>query len=257
MCIKNVPDATATIRLVDQTTINNDIPYEMNPPDEFALEAALKLREQMEQEAHVILVTCGMDLAENMIRHGLAMGADRAIQITSDAYSTDSQLTTQLLAKAIEQDGQPDLILTGSCAMDSEGMQTPYRLASYFNLPVTTNIIKCEFQDGRARVHREIDDGDQEVISLQMPCLLGIERAVEDPRTPKIRDIMKARKKEVKKIAIDQLGLSSDHSHNPSKTEILKLELPPEKTPAKILEGDVKEITQELMQMLREEAKVL
>ncbi len=261
VCVKNVPDATATIRLLDQTQFNKDIPFEMNPSDEFAIEAALQLREKTREggassKCEVILVTYGPSGAETILRHGLAMGADRAIFAVADTQFSDSKTTTTILAKAIEQEGQPDLILTGSRAMDTEGMQTPYRLAAYFDLPVTSNLIHCEFREGRARVHRELDQGDQEVLNIKLPCVLGMKHASEDPRTPKIRDVMQARKKEIQTFSLAQLTLPPDNL-SPTKTEILKLELPPEKPPAKILAGDVKTITHELMRLLREEAQIL
>ncbi|MCP4298729.1 MAG: hypothetical protein GY786_24355 [Proteobacteria bacterium] len=257
VCTKNVPDATATIKLVDKSTINHNIPFEMNPSDEFALEEALKLRDKNEEETQVILLTYGTDLVENMLRHGLAMGADRAVHIMCEEQPFDSRLTAGVLAEAIKQDDPPDLILTGSYSMDTEGMQTPYRLAAYFDLPVTTNIIECEFLAGEANLHREISQEEEEVLNIQLPCLIGIERADEDPRVPKIRDIMKARKKVIKKIPIEQLFPPILQDQQPVQSEIIDLELPPEKPPAKILDGSVKEMVTELISLLRNEATIL
>ncbi|MBF0279426.1 MAG: electron transfer flavoprotein subunit beta/FixA family protein [SAR324 cluster bacterium] len=267
--MKNVPDATATIRLADQTRINEDIPFEMNPSDEFAVEEALKLRESSEtakpsDECEVILLSYGPAGAESMLRHGLAMGADRAIHIKDENQFSDSRKSTNILARAIEFDGQPDLILTGSRASDSEGMQTPYRLAAYFDFPVSSNIIHCEFQNDRAKVHRELDEGDCEVLSIRRPCVLGIKHALDDPRIPKIRDMMKARKKEIQTLGLKEIGFSEEALSAFKKTEdlhsevkLLKLELPSEKAAPVILEGEVKVITLELIRLLQEEAQVL
>ena len=130
---------------------------------------------------------------------GLLAGIDRGILVTVDSQFVDSRTTAQALKAAIEQDGTPDIIFAGKGAVDTEGFQTLYRLAAAMNLPVVNEINKMELGDGKATVGHEIGGGAREVVEVSLPCVLGATKGLNEPRYPKFPDIMKAKKKPVRR----------------------------------------------------------
>ena len=253
VCIKHVPDTAATIKLTDETHFEDGIKFVINPHDECALEQALQLRDQVGEDSEVVAVTFGKDAALATLRHGLAMGANRAMHIKAEEQLPDSSVTAAVLAKAIGQDGPADIIFTGMLSVDSEGMQTPFRLAAHFNIPVSTGAMDFAYEDGTVTVKREVEGGGRAVLQMQLPCVVAASFGLNQPRYPKMPDIIKAKKKEVKVIEVASLNLGD----LAPKAELLKMELPAEKPPAKVLEGNVQETAQELVRLLKEEANVL
>ena len=200
----------------------------------------------------MVIVTVAKESALVTMRAALALGADRGILVKTDAQFLDSALTGQALHKAIEQDGSPDLILCGKQSIDSEGMQTPFRLAKNFDMPVVTDVVGLSINDGVATVEREIGGGSREVIEMQLPGVIGATRGLNEPRYPKLPDILKAKKKEVKQIDIAELGLDTTSPQ----TEILNLEAVPERGQARMMEGSTREMVEQLVKILKEEDKV-
>ena len=253
VCIKHVPDTAATIKLTDETHFDDSVKFVINPHDECALEQALQLRDQVGGDSEVVVVSLGNDDVVNTLRHGLAMGADHAVHVKAEEQLPDPTVTAAVLAKAIGQEGPADIIFTGMLSVDGEGMQTPYRLAATFGIPVSTGVLDFSYEDGFVTVKREIEGGCRQVVEMQAPCVVAVSFGLNQPRYPKMPDIIKARKKDVQVIEPASLDLGALLP----KTERLALELPPEKPQAKILEGSVQETTRELVRLLRDEAQVL
>jgi electron transfer flavoprotein beta subunit len=252
VCVKHVPDTAANIRIVgDKAFDDGACKFIANPYDEYAVEQAVQLVEQNGGE--VIVVTLGKPVAVATIRAAMAMGAHRGILVTVADQFVDSQTTAKAMAAAIGQDGKADLIFTGKGAVDTEGFQTLYRLAAAMNLPVVNEINKMDLADGKAVVGREIGGGAREVIEVSLPCVLGATKGLNEPRYPKFPDIMKAKKKPVKEIALADLGISTDAPAS----ELLKLVKVPERTGAKMLDGDVRQAVEALVRVLKEEEKVI
>jgi electron transfer flavoprotein beta subunit len=252
VCVKHVPDTAANIKIVGENGFDDTgCKFIVNPYDEYAVEQAVQLVEKGGGE--VVIVTVGKAAAAGTIRGALAMGAQRGILVTVENQFLDSRSTAKALRAAIEQDGKPDLIFTGKEAVDSEGFQTPYRLASAMNLPVVNEINKMELRDGKAIVVHEIGGGARERLEVALPCVLGTTKGLNEPRYPKFPDIMKAKKKEIKEIAIAELGIQDDSPQS----ELIKLEKAPERSGAKILSGDVRQAVEELVRILKEEEKVI
>jgi electron transfer flavoprotein beta subunit len=252
VCVKHVPDTAARITVVGGTGFAETCKFIVNPYDEYSVEEAVQLKKQAGQ-GEVIVVTVGKEAAINTMRSALALGADRGILVKTDAQFLDSALTGQALKKAIEQDGAPDLIFCGKQSIDSEGMQTPFRLAKAFNMPVVTDVVGLSITDGKARVEREIGGGSREVIEMTLPGVIGATRGLNEPHYPKLPDIMKAKKKEVKQIDIAELGLDLASPQ----TEIVSLEAVPERGQARMMEGSTREMVEELVRILKEEDKIL
>ena len=253
VCVKHVPDTAATIQLTGETEYDEGVKFVMNPYDEFAVEEALQLRDRLSDGSEVVLVTYGKQGAVATLRAGLAMGADRAIHVVCGEQLADSAKTAHVLAAAIRRDGEPGLVFAGMHAVDTEGMQTPYRLAALLDLPVTTNVVAFAYDDGLVRVEREAEGGAKERIEMRAPCVVAACIGLNQPRYPKMPDIIKAKKKPIETMEQAALGVEP----SPSATRLVRMELPPEKPPAKILEGAPREAARELVRLLREEAKVI
>jgi electron transfer flavoprotein beta subunit len=252
VCVKHVPDTAAKITVVDGTGFSETCKFIVNPYDEYAVEEAVQLTKQAD-EGEVVIVTVGKESAVNTMRAALALGADRGILVKTDVQFVDSSLTAQALKKAIEQDGSPDLIFCGKQSIDSEGMQTPFRLARALDLPVVTDVAGLSIGDGKAVAEREVGGGAREVVEMPMPCVIGATRGLNEPHYPKLPDIMKAKKKEIKQIDIADLGLDLASAL----TEIVNLEAVAERGNARMMEGSTREMVEELVRILKEEDKVI
>ena len=252
VCVKHVPDTAANIRVVGGNAFDDSCKFVMNPYDEYGVEEALQIVKR-EGKGEVVIVTVGKDSAIATIRSALAMGADRGILIKPDAQFPDATLTSKAIKRAIEQDGKPDLIFTGKQSVDSEGMQTHFRLAAALDMPVATDVVDLEIIDGKAIVEREIGGGSREVIDMSMPCVIGATRGLNEPRYAKLPDVMKAKRKEVKQIEIGDLGVDTS---GPA-TKLIELKPVPERDHAKMLQGSTREMVEGLIKMLKEEDKVI
>ena len=136
VCVKHVPDTAANIHITGPAEYDTKVKYVANPYDEYAVEQAVQLVEKNGGE--VIVVTVGKAAAAGTIRAAMAMGAHRGILVTAERQFIDSRTTARALTAAIQGDGQADIVFTGKTSVDTEGAQTPYRLAAAMNLPVVS-----------------------------------------------------------------------------------------------------------------------
>lgn len=251
VCVKHVPDTAANIKVAGENGFDGGtIKFIVNPYDEYAVEAAVQLVEKNGGE--VIVVAVGQESAVGTLRQAMAMGAARGILVTVDGQFLDSITTAKALKAAIEKDGQADLVLTGKGAVDTEGFQTAYRLAAAMNLPMVNEVNGLEVEGGKAVVQREMDGGTRLKMAVGLPCVLGATKGLNEPRYPKFPDIMKAKKKPVAQMSLADLGVEAG-----SATELLKLEAVPERSGAKMLEGDLQSQVGELVRVLKDEEKVI
>jgi electron transfer flavoprotein beta subunit len=252
VCVKHVPETAAKITVVGDAGFAETCKFIVNPYDEYSLEEAVQIK-QRDGQGEVVVVTVGKESAVTTMRSALALGADRGILVKTDAQFLDSALTSRALIKAIEQDGVPDLIFCGKQSIDSEGMQTLFRLANAFDMPAVNDVVDLSLHDGVARVEREIGGGSREVLEMPLPCVIGATRGLNEPHYPKLPDIMKAKKKEVKHIDIAELDLDL----TAPQTEIVHLEAVAERGQARMMEGSTREMVEQLVRILKEEEKVL
>ena len=253
VCVKHVPDTAARISLTDETSYEDAvaIKFVMNPYDEYGVEEAVELAKTNDGE--VIIVTIGKEAAVASLRAGLAMGAHRGIHVVTDQQFLDSEIISQTLKKAIEQDGKADLIFTGKQSVDSEGLQTQYRLAIEMDMPVLSGVVALSIEGDKATAEREIGEGTREVVEMNLPCVIGATKGLNTPRYPKLPDIMKAKKKEIKKIDLSELGIDMSSA----KLSLIKLEDAPSRSKAKMLSGTIPEMASEFLRIMKEEEKVL
>ena len=251
--IRQTPDTETKIKLGSEPNKidTNGITWIINPYSEFAIEKALKIKEQV-NAGEVVLLACGPSRTEEAIRQGLAMGADRAIFIKDDALEyADAYIISKLLASELKN-MKFDLILTGKKMIDLETPQIPIFVAEELGLTHVSFVMKVNEIDAANKkviVDREAD-GTHEIIEVQLPALITCDRGEDFPRYASITGIMKAKKKEIKEIKPNLTEISS-------RTEIVSLELPPSRKEAKIFEGEVSEKVASLVKALREEAKVI
>lgn len=251
VCVKHVPDSAATISVEGQNAINEKITFLVNPYDEHALTEAARIK-TAGTDIEIIAVCLGKPAAENTLRSAMAMGADRSILIETN-QSHDSIFTARALAAAIHGDGQPWIILTGKESIDSEGMQTHFRLAESLGLPVATNVVKVDADTDRVQVECERDPGTIDVIRMTTPCVLGAGKGLNTPKYPTFPDIVKSRKKEVRKITLAELAVDA-----PAAAITIEGLVPAEeKRTPKALTGSAEEVAAQIVNILKNEAKVI
>lgn len=252
VCVKHVPDTAATIKLAGDTGfVDTEIKFVPNPYDEYGVEEAVCLVEKLGGE--VIILTVGKADAKATLQSVLAMGAHRAILVKTDSQFLDSQLTAKALKAAMEKDGLPDMIFTGKGSVDTESFQTPYRLARMLGMPVVNEVSALTLDGSKVVAEREIGSGEKQVIEMGLPCVVGATKGLNEPRYPKFPDIMKAKKKEIKEMALGDLGIDAATG----RVKIEKLEAVAERSGAKMLSGSVDDQVTELVRILKMDEKVL
>jgi len=249
--VKQVPDSAAAIKLAGPAAIDRSVKAILNPYDEIAVEEALRIRER--EGGEVVLVTLGPPAADGALRAGFAMGADRGVLVSCDLALPDPRFAGRALAAAIAAEGGTDLVLAGLRSIDAEGWQIPYRVAAALRWPAVNGVTKLELAQRAATVTREAGGGDLEILSVPLPCVLGADRGLNQPRYPKLPDLMGARKKPVR--VVDPKALAG--AGEPAALGVKGLELPPPRRASRVVEGDLTAAVAELVRLLREEAGVL
>jgi electron transfer flavoprotein beta subunit len=249
VCIKQVPTREWQPRLRDDRTWirEQDASYEMNEPDAYALEEALRLREKHGGE--VVVCSAGPARVQQVIREALARGADRALHVEDDALAAaDGSMIAEALAAAMAEE-KFDLVLTGLQSDDQGHAQTGVILAERLDIPHSTIIMDVQVESGGLRVKRELEGGWFQWISMPLPALLTIQSGINQLRYATLKGIMAAKKKEIKKIAPPP-GLS------PSQ-QIVALAMPSKSKQTQMIGGSSAEAARELVRRLREEARAL
>ena len=243
--IKRVVDYNVKVRpLADNSDVDlNNVKMSVNPFCEIALEEAVRIKESG-KATEVIAITVGKTESQEQLRTALALGADRAILVESDDLLEPLALA-KTLAKVVNEEN-PDLIILGKQAIDGDNNQTGQMLASLLDLPQATNASELIIEDGSVAVTREIDGGLQ-TLKLSVPAIVTTDLRLNEPRYASLPNIMKAKKKELKVISLNDLGVDSS-----PRTEILKVELPEARAA-----GVMVETVDELVDKLKNEAKVI
>ncbi|MCK4443717.1 MAG: electron transfer flavoprotein subunit beta/FixA family protein [Thermoplasmata archaeon] len=259
VCIKQVPDTAATIKLdaSGKSISQENITYVMNPFDEYAVEEALQAKEKFGGE--VTLVTMGPDRAEEALRTGLAMGADKGVHINDPQLEgTDYFGTARVLATAIKTLPH-SIIFCGKVAVDDNAGQVGPQIAELLGIPQVTGATEFEIaEDGAsAKAHREVE-GATEVLQTPLPAVITAEKDLNQPRYPSLPGIMKAKQKPVQKMTLADLGLNpAEFGAGASKFEVTSMAMPPKREGGRIIEGELPDAVKELVRLLHEEAKVI
>ena len=251
VCLKQTFDTEEEIVLTNGQLNESGIKYVINPYDDYALEEAVAIKEQMGGE--VTAVTVGPARAEEALRAALAVGADRAIIIDDESVFGDEYTISKVLAAVAKMEPY-DVILAGHMSVDDGAAQIGPRLAEELAIPHISTITKLTVEEGKVTAEKDVE-GDVETIEVAMPVLLTAQQGLNIPRYPTLPGIMRAKKKTIERLTIEDLTINEDAID--SKTEVLSQYVPPQKNPGKVLEGELAQQTAQLVDLLRNEAKVI
>jgi len=225
----------------------------INPYDEYAIEEAIQVRDAHGGE--VTVITMGGEDAEKQLRTALAMGADKAVLInTEDDVEEMDQFTAAHIIAEYLKDKDADLILAGNVAIDGGSGQVGPRVAELLGINYVTTITNLEINGTTATIKRDVE-GDTEVLETSLPLLVTAQQGLNEPRYPSLPGIMKAKKKPLEEIELDDLDIDEDDVE--AKTETIEIYLPPKKEAGKVLEGELADQVKELVHLLHSEAKVV
>jgi electron transfer flavoprotein beta subunit len=247
VCVKHVPSRDSRLRIAegDRWIEERELSWEINEPDLYALEEALRIKEK--QGGEVVVVTAGPDRAAEALKRALAMGADRAIHLTgADFTAADAQATARALAEALRPEA-PDLVLAGVQSDDKGYAATGVMLAELLGLPHSTLIMEVAVRDGRVRVKREMESGWFQWLELPLPAALTIQSGINQVRYATLKGIMAAKKKEIRQAPF--------HG-GASPTALEGLAFPSKESKAEVFEGDPRVSAQQLWERLRKDGKL-
>lgn len=252
VAIKQVPVRDSQLRLESsgRWIQENDLSFEINEPDAYALEEALQLKEKHGGE--VIALCAGPARAAQTIREALAKGADRAIHIEEENLNTlDTLGVAKLLAGAVKAEN-PDLILTGLQSDDLGYGQTGVVLAELMGIASSTIIMQVEATDKTIRVKRELEDGWFQYITMPLPAVLTVQSGGNKLRYATLMGIKKAKAKDIKKVTVSELGAAPQAT-----ATIDKIYVPHKSKQTQIFEGDAKTAAAKLVEKLKFEVRVI
>lgn len=241
----------------EKITVNNGaiaeegVKFVINPYDEYAVEEAVKLRD--EHGGSVTLLSVGPDRTAEALRTALAMGADDAVLISDERIPDDEYAVSKVLHAYLSKENA-DIIIGGNFSVDRGAGQVAIRVAGLLGIPHAGSITKLTVNGGQAEVHRDAE-GDLEVLELPLPALFTAQQGLNEPRYPSLPGIMKAKKKPFQHLTLDDLGLAADDVSPATKQS--ELFLPPARSAGRMLKGDPAEVARELVSLLRTESKVI
>ena len=250
--MKRTFDTEERIQIENGTIRSDGAEYIINPYDEYAIEEAIALKEKHGGE--VTVLTLGDEEAEKELRTALAMGADKAVLIDSDELEEIDQFSTATILASYLKDKEADIILAGNVAVDGGSGQVGPRVAEMLGIPQVTAITSLTIEDGKATLIHDVE-GDEETIEVSLPVLVTTQQGLNEPRYPSLPGIMKAKKKPLETLELDDLDLEEEDVE--AKTEKIDVFLPPKKEQGKVLAGELNNQVQELVSLLKTEAKVI
>jgi len=252
VCIKQVPDMESKFKVNSEGNWYNDadLAWRMNEYDEYAVEQAVQLKEQV-GDAVLTVLSIGPDRIKEMMKKALAMGCDRAAHIADDEYFKKDPFEIASVIAEFSKDKNFDLIFTGMQSQDRGSAQVGVLVAEMLGLPSISTIVDFAFDGGQITAKRELEGGIKAIIKTTAPALVTCQLGLNTPRYPTLPNIMKAKRKEMLSIPISEL-LKVE-----GKQETAKLYFPEKKGGGLVLEGDVGDLTDQLIKILKDKTAVL
>jgi electron transfer flavoprotein beta subunit len=243
-CVNHVPDTETKVRVgADGKTIDKSgVNFMLNPFDEFAIEAALKLKEQFGGET--IALSLGPDVNKETLRKALAMGVEKAVLLKDDGVR-DSFSVARAIAEELKE-MKPDCVLFGRQSIDYYNEQLPGLVAEYLGWPSVSVVVKMEAKDGKLVCEREIEGG-REIVETSFPAVISAQKGLNEPRYPSLKGIMAAKTKPIEERAAKPF---------PAGVEVISMAKPAAKAAGKIVGTDAAAVP-ELVRLLQQEAKVI
>jgi len=252
VCIKQVPDKASKFKVrgdgrwFDET----DLAFRVNEYDEYAIEQAVRLKEQLKNEPDITVLSIGPARVGDALKKALAMGCDRAIHVLDDAsHEKDSWQIASIIALVAKDKGY-DLIFAGMQSEDRGSAQVGVLLAELLGYRSLTTVVGFELKDGQVVARRELEGGVRAVVKAKLPALVTCQLGLNVPRYPTLPNIMKAKKKETLNFAVNDVLkeeklVATDRVYHPQK-----------QSRGTVLEGDVREMAGRLVEILREKTVV-
>jgi len=252
--VKLVPDTNADKRIDAGTRrlVRTGVETVLNPFDEYAIEAALQLRDKLADGSTVTIVSMAPESGKEIVRKALAMGADDAVMLSDPGLAgSDVWGTAYALAAGIRATGF-DLVLCGTQSTDANTGELPGALAEYLGVPGLTYVRELSVEAGRVRVKRETETGYQ-TLSAPTPALVSVTKSANEPRYPSLKGIMGAKKKEIKMLALTDLALVKPVGGDGAKTEVVDLAAPPARAKGKtVTAADGADGARQIVEFLKE-----
>ena len=248
--IKQVPGSESALPINDsQNWIDeSSVTFVMNPPDNYALEEALILKEKI-GEGEVVIVSMGPSRVQKVIREGLAKGADRGIHLLQEGKIENDPLSVSKKISTALKEENFDLILSGLQSDDTGMSQTGVLIGEFLGMSTATLVVETKIENDHIRLKKELESGWYQWVVLPIPASISIQSGINTPRYPSLKGIMGAKKKEIKCISGD---LKSDQSQN-----IENISLPQKSKQTEIIEADVDSAVSRIMEILKSDVKVL
>jgi electron transfer flavoprotein beta subunit len=253
VCIKQVPDMASRFKVnaeglwYDET----DLAFRMNEYDEFAVEQAVQVKEQQGNSPDVTVLSIGPERVKEAVKKALAMGCDRGVHIQdNDSFRKDPWQIASTIA-AFSRDKNFDLILTGFQSQDRGSCQVGVLTAELLGIPCVTTVVGFALSDNLVTAKRELEGGVKATVKLKLPALATCQLGLNTPRYPTLPNIMKAKKKELLSLPIADLLKEKELTATGSAYA------PAKKGGGIVLEGDVNELVEKLMGILKDKTKVV
>ncbi|MCP4197568.1 MAG: electron transfer flavoprotein subunit beta/FixA family protein [Proteobacteria bacterium] len=253
VCIKQVPDMESQFKINSEGKWYDDadLAYRMNEYDEYAVEQAIQLKEQLGKEPDLTVLSIGPDRTKEALKKALAMGCDRGVQVKDDGYFNKDAYQIASVIYEFAKDKEFDFIFTGMQSQDRGSGQVGILLAEMLGVSSVSTIVAFAFEEGMATVKRELEGGIKAVVKVPLPALLTCQLGLNTPRYPTLPNLMKAKRKEL--LTVDVTGLLGAE-------ELLstdKMYVPAKKGGGLVLEGEIGELTDKLVAVLKEKTAVL
>ncbi len=253
VCIKQVPDMESRFRLNGEGTWYDeaDLAFRMNEYDEYAVEQAVRLKEQLGGEPEITVVSIGPDRVVEAVKKALAMGADRAVHIKDDEYYRKDpwQISSAIAAHAASR--HYDLVFTGMQSQDRGSAQVGVTVAELLGFACATTLVGFAYEGGTITVKRELEGGSKGIVKLRLPAVVTCQLGLNTPRYPTLPNIMKAKKKEIVVQPISELLKEAEL------TGTAGMYPPAKRGGGIVIEGDVNDQLDRLLGILKEKTTVL
>jgi electron transfer flavoprotein beta subunit len=251
VCIKQVPDMESRFKINGAGSWYDtaDLAWRMNEYDEFAVEQGVQLREQA-GAGELVVLSIGPDRVREAIKKALAMGADRGVHVQDEVSHGKDPFQIASIIAGYAREENFDLVLTGMQSQDRGSAQVGVMVADLLGLPVVTTIVGFSCESGIVTVRRELEGGLKAVVRVPLPALFTCQLGLNTPRYPTLPNIMRAKKKEIAAIAVGDLLKAEP------RVATERMFLPEKKGGGLVLEGDVGELADRLIGILREKTAV-
>ncbi|MGW8195043.1 MAG: electron transfer flavoprotein subunit beta/FixA family protein [Desulforhopalus sp.] len=252
VCIKQVPDMESKFKVDAKGTWYDtaELAWRMNEYDEFAVEQAVQLKEQV-KDADITVLSIGTDKVKETMKKALAMGCDRGAHIADDNVSAKEHVEIAGIIAEYARGKDFEVIFTGMQSQDRGSGQVGVLVAEMLSLPAVTTIVDFSYNDGRLEVKRELEGGVKARVALNTPAVVTCQLGLNTPRYPTLPNIMKAKKKELLSIPVDEL-LKVD-----ARQGTAKMYFPEKKGGGLVIEGEPAELADQLIKILKEKTGVL